>query len=262
MPLSSCLIDLSKATSTKIKGSKRSISIDEDKNQVFEYDAPDAELEVLFFTADEFILMKAKSREEARAWRRKGLGVLLKESFDMSYSDTQLFLNAFTQLDEDLYRRGLERHLSRQLAEERSDRKDCARQAVFIQQEELQRQGMKRNEILQRIADVYQDQSRQAKVFARKIAIADEHVVVNGEDSSVAARIVEKSKSGRKSRRMERRSSTSSTLSWGSTESNFSAMSSNSFDSWRQQQDCPSFQREKVIQGSPTSPVEYYAAIA
>ena len=263
-----CLVDRSTTSGSK---PKRSISFDESRNDVRLYDAPSGDLqELLFFSGDDFMLMKAKSREEARSWRRQGFSILLKQSFEAKHPKAQDYLSAFAQLEDDLYRRGLERHLSRHHAEERSDRKDCARQSVFMNQGKLRRQGATQEDLARKISEAYKDHCRNAKVFARRIAIADELVVLKGEDSSFAEKIVEESEVPSRGRKVERRLSACSLMSASSAGSNYSAMSSGSFDSLarRRMQGQGMYipRYNKGSKGCPSSPAtpleEYFAAVA
>lgn len=239
-----------------LSGRKIRIQFDLERNQVleFQFDCEDI-IDQIWYSGDEYIRMKATSREESRAWRRLGYSVLLKDTFEDPNPNCQEFLNAFVRLEEDLSRRGLERHLCRQHAEERSDRKDCARQAVFVSQERLARRGVKGEELVERIAQAYSNQCRQAEMFARRLAIADELVVKMGEDSSVAEKILEDEGVG-SHRKMERRLS------------NYSAVSANSMDSrrkWGNQAfgGGSNHKSSKKCPSSPASPMEeYYAAIA
>ena len=231
----------------------RSVSFsEENETRTFE-DDHEVDIEKMWYNGDDYARMKATSREDARRWRRQGYGVLLKNVFDPTFAEAQEYLNAFTQMEGSLVRRGVERFLSRQHAEERSDRKDCARQAVLIHQGKLRRKGAKPDEFMERIAAVYKDQSRPAHIFARRLGMADEFVVVNGEDSSPASEItgISSENEGRRRERMQRRNS------------NMSTMSTNSMDSRRQWGPAAAAVKVKNCPGSPVTPTEeYYAAIA
>ncbi|KAL7571489.1 hypothetical protein ACA910_020910 [Epithemia clementina (nom. ined.)] len=213
------------------------------------------DVESIWFTPDDYFEIKAQTRLDSKEWRRKGYGVLLKETFENPLEEAQEYLNAFCQLEDDLTRRGLERHLSRRHGEERSDLKDRARYCVLSHQRKLKRDGKKLHEMEDQLAKIYEDICRCAKVFARRIAKADELVVTEGCTNEPADKIVDESEVVEGGRKMERRMS------------NYSVKSGNSLDSFRmassgggtplarsQKGSCPS---------SPASPPEeYYAAIA
>ena len=236
----------------------RSIRFDMDKNQTLEFEKDYMDIvDDIWFSGDEYIRMKAKSREEARAWRRHGYGVLIKDAFATPQPNVQEYLNAFCQLEDELSRRGLERHLSRQHAEERSDHKDSARQAVFNTQDRLRQRGMKGDEMADRIFQAYSQQCRTAKVYARRMALADELVVKEGEDSTAAERIMDEEGGPNRHNKMERRLS------------NFSTVSTNSLDSRRRwvaqkaRMGGGPLKSSRKCPSSPASPMEeYYAAIA
>lgn len=224
------------------------------KEKVFEQEYEDGEEDQIWFTGDDYIRFKSASREESRAWRRYGYGILLQDSFESPVPNIQDHLNAFCRLEGDMSRRGLERNLSRQHAEERSDRKDRARRVVMVTQERLGRRGIKGIELSDRIAQVYQHQNTCAHMFAQRIALADEAVVKLGEDSKEAERLLEES-GGNKYSKMERRLSSVSQVSTGSVDSRRRWVS----QKIAMGQKAPTARRL----GSPATPAEeYYAAIA
>lgn len=202
-------------------------------------------LEEIWYNGDDYAEMKARSRSDAKLWRRQGFDVLLRDTFQFPLPEAQEYINAFVMLEECQSRRGLERFLSRQHGEERSAMKDRARYTVLVHQRQLRKSGAKADEMSEKLSDVYKEISRSALVFARRLAIADELVVLKGENNRFAEKILEAhhvAKNGQ--RKMERRLS------------NFSIRSGSSFDSkrrWNPRQ-CPS---------SPAShSEELYAAIA
>ena len=203
---------------------RKSVSFnDEGHSELLIEQIEELDVDALWFTPDDYFEIKAQSRLDAKDWRRKGYGVLLKETFENPSDQAQDYLNAFCQLEGPLTRRGLERHLSRRHGEERSDLKDRARYCVLSHQRRLQRDGMPLHEMEDSLSKIYQDMCRTAKVFARRLAKADEYVLQQGETNEAANAIVEDSEpldlvSGRK---MERRLS------------NFSVKSGSSYDSFR-----------------------------
>lgn len=211
----------------------------------------------VWFSAEEYDQIKARSRSESKEWRRKGYGVLLKESFEYPRSDTQKCLNAFCQLEGELTRRGLERQLSRQHGEERSDLKERSRDSVLIHQMRLKRQGCKTEEIVEQLGLVYREVTRPAKIFARKMAKGDELVAKEGENTGIAMDLLEEREQRQRHQKMERRLSNYSSMSGISTSSVDSMASKRR---WRLmgtrrksgKGSCPS---------SPASPMEqFYAA--
>ena len=211
-------------TTTNTTTPRKSVSFnDEGHSELLIEQIEELDVDALWFTPDDYFEIKAQSRLDAKDWRRKGYGVLLKETFENPSDQAQDYLNAFCQLEGPLTRRGLERHLSRRHGEERSDLKDRARYCVLSHQRRLQRDGMPLHEMEDSLSKIYQDMCRTAKVFARRLAKADEYVLQQGETNEAANAIVEDSEpldlvSGRK---MERRLS------------NFSVKSGSSYDSFR-----------------------------
>lgn len=232
---------------------KKTVSLSLEANVVHEYEEDETvPPEDIWYTGDDYADMKARSRNDAREWRRQGFGILLQETFAYPRPDAQRYINAFVLLEEEQSRRGLERSLCRQHGEERSEMKDRARQSVLIHQRRLQRDGVKPEEMAAQLGPMYKEISRCATVFARRLAMADELVTKQGESSKEAQSILDEHQQRLAARRrgsMERRMS------------NYSMVSTNSFDSKRRfggrrlsSKNCPS---------SPASPnEEFYAAIA
>lgn len=231
---------------------KRSVLFALEHNQTREYEEdPLVEADQIWYIGEDYSLMKARSKMEAKECRRKGFGVLLRDTFAFPREDAQKHLNALVQLDASQSRRGLERSLSRQHGEERSEMKDRARQSVLIHQRRLRREGAKQDEMAEKLSAMYQEVTRSAFLFARRMGIADEVVVKEGEDSTVALEIVETAQKNnpppRRPGRMERRLS------------NYSIMSTHSFDKRR----AAERRNSKRCPSSPASPTEeFYAAIA
>lgn len=231
---------------------QKSVSFADERNETHLFiDDLTVEPEEIWYIGDDYTDMKMRSRYEAKEWRKMGFGILLQECFALPRDDAQHYINAFVLLEGSNSRRGLERSLSRRHGEERSELKDRARQSVLIHQRRLQREGMKYDDMAEKLAAMYREVCRAASIFARRLGMADELVVKCGEDSSLAERIVDAHHEEVRSNRrppLERRLS------------NFSVVSTNSFDSKRRFGDrkapkrCPS---------SPSSPSEeFYAAIA
>jgi hypothetical protein len=177
----------------------------------------------LWYTGDDYFSIKQQSRIDSKEWRKKGFDVLLRDTFQDPRPDAQEYINAFCQLeDESLSRRGLERHLSRKHGEERSDNKDRARYTVLSQQRKLRKQGMKQQDMAEQLAMLYQDVTRTAKIFARRVAKGDEVAVKKGGDDMAAKHILDEHDCSQSRHRMERRLSNFSVKSANSYNSNFS----------------------------------------
>lgn len=211
------------------------------------------DVDSIWFTPDDYFEIKAQTRLDSKEWRRKGYGILLNETFENPVDDAQEYLNAFCQLEDDLTRRGLERQLSRRHGEERSDLKDRARYCVLSHQRRLRRDGKKIDEMEEQLSKIYEDICRSAKIFARRIAKADELVVLEGCTNEPANKIVSENEAVEGGRRMERRMS------------NYSVMSGSSLDSFRMATpagNAPQRPQKGSGPSIPSSPEEYYAAIA
>lgn len=149
----------------------------------------------LWYNAQELKVLKSDIKESAREWRKTGLGILLHDTFDKQTDDhpelTQKCLNAFAQLSESEYNRGIERYLSRQHDEKRVQVKHNHVQDVLEQERYLQNHS--RLSVEQRrmkLAEFAQLQSKAAEVFARRVGKADERAVMRGEDPSAAPKLI------------------------------------------------------------------------
>ena len=143
------------------------------------FDQGDASTEDLWFSEQEYIEIKSKSRNDAREWRRQGFSVLLKDVFAHTATEAQDYITTFVQLDGHLHRRGLERYCCRQHGEGRSAAKERARDAVFITQYRAQQEALKDGAAMaELIAAAYANECREAKIFARRLGKADELVAL------------------------------------------------------------------------------------
>lgn len=138
---------------------------------------PAREDDVLWMDPDEFFDLKKASRLFAKQWRLNGFTVLLKDTYEHPRSDAQRILNAFVQLEGNDCGRGMERRGSKQHGEERTYLKKRAIQAVLLHQRRLLVRGAEIDELWEELGDVSNDYTRTAKIFARRIAKADENAV-------------------------------------------------------------------------------------
>ncbi|CAB9518538.1 expressed unknown protein [Seminavis robusta] len=133
--------------------------------------------DILWMDPEEFFDLKKASRLFAKQWRLNGFTVLLKDTYEHPRSDAQRVLNAFVQLEGNDCGRGMERRGSKQHGEERTYLKKRALQAVLLHQRRLLVRGADMDELWEELGDVSNDYTRTAKIFARRIAKADENAV-------------------------------------------------------------------------------------
>ncbi|CAB9503577.1 expressed unknown protein [Seminavis robusta] len=154
---------------------------------------------------------KRAIKRDARQWRKSGLGILLRDTFgNPNPQHTQTCLDAFVQLADADYVRGIERHLSQQHDEMRVERKRFFVQDVVEQARYLQAHpNLTEDEKLTKLAEFSTLQSKCAEVFAHRIGKADERVVRKGEDPKAASKLVSKlfRNEFRRSRSLEAQSS-------------------------------------------------------
>ena len=137
---------------------------------------------------------KQQLKDEARNWRKSGMGILLHDAFvNPNPRQSQNCLNAFVQLSDEDYCRGVERYLSQQHDAQRSTRKhdfldDVVEQARYLESLKF----LTMEERTKKLAEFAALQSRCAEVFARRMGKADEYVAKHGEDPVAAAKLVAK----------------------------------------------------------------------
>jgi hypothetical protein len=237
---------------------RTTVTLNESANTIHSFDN-DASLlhpDRIWYQPDDYAGMKVRSRADAREARKQGFGCLLVGAFESTRPDVQIRLNAFVKLEDEQSRRGLERFLSREHGDERIDGKDRARSSVVIHQEQLRRDNVQGDKMTRALATVYSEAVRSATFFARRMGIADELVVKEGEDSTVALEFVDAHMEGKKKRPIERRLSNLSTYSVQS-EASQASLDSRRRVPWRRTpaKNCPP--------PSPSSASEeFYAAIA
>jgi hypothetical protein len=230
---------------------KRTIRFNLDKNEVFQIvDDHVYDLDEIWWTSNDYNRIKEITRLDTKDWRKHGYGILLKDTYESPRNDTQDCLNAFCRLASNLAKRGLERHLSRQHGEERSEHKERCRQSVLIHQRRMKRQGCTVQEISEHLSHIYRDMTMAAKIFARRMGKADQVAARLGEDTSEADKMRDLLEAQQRVNTMDRRLSNYSSKTNGSL---------NSFDSRRR----PLAPRKPKCPNSPATPMdEYYAAIA
>jgi hypothetical protein len=204
--------------SMSTKKNKKAVRFELEHNTCQTFVVPDdIDHEDLWFTAAEFDDIKQRSRTESREWR-KLYSHLLNETFEHAKPDVLDYLIAFCLMQDDLYRRGLERQCNRQHGEQRSDAKDRTRYLVFEtqrrfkttmttattkttpaescssssvggvteactpQQDYDSERHNQRKEQEEQLAELYRNSCRHARLFAHRIAQADEIVALGKMD--------------------------------------------------------------------------------
>lgn len=150
--------------------------------------------EKLWYSPDYHRKCKVAVKREAREWRKSGLGILLDDAFvNPNPKQVQQCLNAFAQLSDTEYARGVERHLSQEHDAQRVQRKrhfilDVVEQARYLDS----LGGLSADEKRDKLAEFSSLQSKIASVFASRIAKADEVAAREGPAPQVAVKLVSK----------------------------------------------------------------------
>jgi hypothetical protein len=210
--------------SMSTKKNKKAVRFELEHNTCRTFVVPDdIDHEDLWFSATEFDDIKQRSRTESREWR-KLYSHLLNETFEHAKPDVLDYLTAFCLMQDDLYRRGLERQCNRQHGEQRSDAKDRTRYLVFETQRRFKTTTTiatttttkikttlatescssssvggatedsipppddddheRHHQQEEQLAELYRNSCRQAKLFAHRIAQADEIVAMGKMDGA------------------------------------------------------------------------------
>lgn len=121
------------------------------------------------------------AREEAYQLIRKGYGQLLTRSFEDPADNSQDNINAFVVGIPDIDNgRGLERYVSPQHKDERDLAREDVVEAVLTRQRLMLRRGgdgLSNSERAEKLRSASRRQSRDSKLFARRMGIADELAV-------------------------------------------------------------------------------------
>jgi hypothetical protein len=184
--------------SAPVPAPRKGVRFDDQRNQVLEIQTvitlEEGIVEKLWYQSWEHKDNKRAIKEEAHVWRKTGMGILLRDTFaSTNASKTQRCLNAFVQLADGDYVRGIERHLSQQHDQQRVQGKrnfvqNVLEQARYLESHPFLTDDEKRNKLAQFSAL----QSKVSEVFARRLGKADETVALQGEDPKAAAKLVSK----------------------------------------------------------------------
>jgi hypothetical protein len=178
--------------------SPKGVRFNDECNQVLEIQSvmtiEEGIVEKLWYSPSYHKENKQAIRDEAREWRKTGLGILLQDTFVSPNAPlAQHCLNAFAQLAEGEYMRGIERHLCREHDEQRVKRRrnfvqDVLEQARYLESHPFLSEDEKRT----KLAEFSALQSKCAEVFARRLGKADETAILQGENPKFAARLASK----------------------------------------------------------------------
>jgi hypothetical protein len=114
----------------------------------------------------------------------------LKRFFEKPSKDVQQRVNAFAQLDNEYYSRGIERYLNKHHDRERVVLKQRSIQGVLSHQRNMKLQGrLSPIELADELSILEHEYSVFARKFARHTGIADELVVNQGEDPRKARQL-------------------------------------------------------------------------
>jgi hypothetical protein len=173
----------------------KGVRFNDERNQVVEIQTvitlEEGIVEKLWYQPWEHQENKRTMKEEAREWRKTGLGILLRDVFaSPNESRTQRCLNAFAQLADGEYARGIERHLSQQHDRQRVQGRrnfiqDVLEQARYLESHPFLSEDEKSN----KLAEFSALQSKCSEVFARRLGKADEAAALQGEDPKAAVRL-------------------------------------------------------------------------
>jgi len=128
--------------------------------------------------------MKEASRQLAHAWRQKGYGFLLRDTYQLhekqsDFPNTQTLLNVASRLPDEECCRGMERKCSKQHGEERWFLKRRAIRTVLRHQQRLlllkkeEETSLTMEEVWMELSKTSAVQTQCARIFARRMGIAD-----------------------------------------------------------------------------------------
>ena len=160
----------------------------EDNVEVFETIEAESPL---WYATEDYQVLRQRLRDEADFLKPKGYGILLKNAYDESFKLSQKYLNAFAKLPAEHCLRGCENYISKQYREEREY---CVRRlskAVIRRQKTLQDdESIPAEERAEKLRSISKKNSRGSRVCARRIGLADQRAVKEGDDLMMAIEIV------------------------------------------------------------------------
>ena len=144
----------------------------------------------LWLAQEEYDDFRQKVQEEADSLKPKGYSILLKNGFDESFALSQKYLNAFAKLPEEHCLRGSEVYISKQHRENRDQILRKLSKAVLRRQHLLLENETPADELAEKLRSISKKNSRGSRIFARRIGLADQRAVKEGDDLLVAFAIV------------------------------------------------------------------------
>lgn len=153
------------------KRNMKTVSFADDITRVNLFTAEEAE-SPLWLSSQELQDLREKVREDAEDLKTKGYGILLKNGFDEGDLRAQKHINAFSQLPGVDYPRGTEVYLSNQ------HRDEVDRVHSKLVKSVLSRQRGHPD----RLRNISRKHSRGSRIFARRLGIADQRAVREGDD--------------------------------------------------------------------------------
>lgn len=158
---------------------KKAVSFADDIVSVKLFKAEEA-VSPLWLSSQELQDLREKAKEDAEVLKTKGYGILLKNGFDEGDKRAQKHINAFSQLPGVDCPRGTEVYLSKQ----HRDEVDRTHSKV------VKRVVTRQRGTPDRLRNISRKQSRGSRIFARRLGIADQRAVREGDDLCKAQAMV------------------------------------------------------------------------
>lgn len=160
----------------------------EDIVEVFEIGEAESPL---WYATEDYQGLRQNLRDKAEFLKPRGYGILLKNAFDESFTLSQKYLNAFAKLPPEHCLRGCESYISKQYREEREHAVRRQSKAVLRRQKALQDDESIPAEVrAEKLRSISKKNSRGSRVFARRIGLADQRAIKEGDDLMIAIEIV------------------------------------------------------------------------
>ena len=149
---------------------KGPVTIDESSNTVQYFDAA-GDPELLWHSSESLHKIERRAKASGREAMKNGLATLMEATFAKPHGETQQNLNLFVQTSE---ARGVEKVICASHFLERREHRAAVFKAVMETQELARKSDWQPSKLSAKLREASMEYSYKAKVFARKMAIADE----------------------------------------------------------------------------------------
>ena len=153
-------------------------------------------LSPLWLAPGELLDLRNQVKDDADYLKAKGYGILLKNAFDENDRMAQKHLDAFSQLPGRECPRGTENYLFHQHRDHVDRIHSKVVKGVLSRQRLLKQKNTNVELVPDKLRSISRKHSRSSRLFARRLALADQHALRDGDDIWKAQRIIKELNQG------------------------------------------------------------------